>query len=453
MFKLNFSLKKLCKIFLILLAAFSVSVFLVQLIPNERIRENITESAILMDQEGNYPFAYYPQNYSFRLDNYSEGAILSVLYLSDNQHPFKSAFAQNEYGVSEYPGMESLVHLVSMDEIPSGYMRSSYWLGIRVFLRPFLVIGNYFDFRIILQLLSYLLAAAAILSLASTFHSLLAMLFAFALWICNFQISTVSAICAPLYMLSFIAIIYICRNQKKDINYGYISFILGCFTIFFDWFSFPTMTWGLVAITVILLEEKKGRRDFSHYFNIVFNMGVTWCAGYAAMLLAKVGLSILVSGKAGWEYFIGRVLADSGGHEDSSFLESAFTANKLCINQLIPNQFLSNINENIPLIVCGILILTAFVISFRRIKEDSSLIMLSLISLVPVAWVSLFSSFHIIHFWFAYRTYFSMVWAMLALFYIIYNRIWLNKKSVSRVSSESVVLKVEGDRNNHSESQ
>lgn len=145
-------------IWLALLMCGSIAMIFVQLLPQERIKNNIRSSCELMQEEGVYPTLGIPQT-AYCLDNWTEASLLEFIYHADNERPIYSAFVAEEVNVisdSDSNGVKKLAAAVE-DESLDVIQRPSYWNGFIVFLRPLLYLFDYYVARGILHKLAMIL--------------------------------------------------------------------------------------------------------------------------------------------------------------------------------------------------------------------------------------------------------------------------------------------------------
>ena len=150
---------KLILTFLVMFISGCLLLVLVNLLPSERIRQNILNSVSLFEIQGNYPYMGV-QETAYAVDNWTEAVLLSFYYTSDCNHPIHSAFVATEYRTENSTGVDRLLGVVQdthWRESEHLIIRSSYWLGYSIILRPLLYILDYQSCRMLLNTISYAL--------------------------------------------------------------------------------------------------------------------------------------------------------------------------------------------------------------------------------------------------------------------------------------------------------
>ena len=115
---------------------------LINLLPTENMKENITETVKVMEREGDY-HEVLPGVISSRLDNFTD----SIMLVSSAHCEEASLIerAMNVYRV-RYEGKTPSETLVSYGKGEEGYSTgaySRYWHGYQIFLKPLLIFFNY----------------------------------------------------------------------------------------------------------------------------------------------------------------------------------------------------------------------------------------------------------------------------------------------------------------------
>lgn len=172
---------------------------------------------------------------------------------------------------------------------------SRYWHGYVVVQRFLLMFFNYYEIRIIngiCQLLIFCTALHFILkykgikygfALATSYILLMPM----ALAQCFFYSSV--------YYVAFGALlIYLKFKTNLELRERYIYFflVLGAVTTYLDLLTYPMLTWGLVIIWWILLQEKK-ESIVGYVLKVIFS-AVAWVMGYAVMWAGKWAIGSII---------------------------------------------------------------------------------------------------------------------------------------------------------------
>ena len=171
-------------VYIILIVLFVVSLTISSLFPSEWIKENMAESANILELESNYKQVnVFYKGVAIPFDNYTDALMLNTAYSIDNARPLYSAFTARKNYI---PGETNTVieETVGELQVPSGYDKKDsvaelkdtvngrvlesfeygrYWHGYLVFLRPLLLIMDLGGIRILLQALIFILCISLII--------------------------------------------------------------------------------------------------------------------------------------------------------------------------------------------------------------------------------------------------------------------------------------------------
>ena len=158
----------------------------------------------------------------------------------------------------------------------------------------------------------------------------------------NLQVASSVMAQAAMFVIVFLNVIILTRSQSKK-WWSYLFFLIGMVSVYFDWFTFPVITYCVPMLSVLCMEwkENAGERKAGYYMHLIFEKGVLWCLGYGLMLLSKTAVSTVFAGKSALAYFLGRVTTNAGmvaGNEESAISMTAKALIK-CFNGILPLTF------------------------------------------------------------------------------------------------------------------
>lgn len=411
-FQVTFEIKKMVGIWLALLMCGSIAMILVQLLPQERIKNNIRSSCELMQEEGVYPTLGVPQ-VAYSLDNWTDASVLEFIFHADNARPIYSAFVAEEVSIADDLDPNGVKKLASAieDESLDVIRRPSYWNGFIVFLRPLLCLFDYYVARGILHKLAMILVGLFIIWNARRVgcHEAIGSAIIFSL----FTVYVLSMNFAMGIFCLFIAmgaVVYL--YESKDINYLTAMFVVGIITAYMDWLSIPLITFGVPMVYVInKMYSESTDFKFVSYFNTVWNAALGWCMGYGVMIISKTLISSLVIGSDAMRYLVGRLADDAitnsgnGGGIDLLMYAACAVALVRCIfPEILELDFLKGyIGGAVVLILIAIVIGIIFFYYKHCTHKQSYIKILLLIALSPLVWYIVFSG-HINHTGIEFRT-------------------------------------------------
>lgn len=418
-FRLDTSPLKLAAVFGAVLVAGSVLLILVSAIPDANIDENIRISSEQMSKEGKYPeLVPGRKDYFYKVDNWTEAALLNMIYTGSSEHPVEAAFAQKEYQTDQKnaSGVDRLAAAVKdgSEENGSYVLRSTYWLGVRIFLIPLLAIADYYTLRPFMIFFNLALFFGLAMLLAKKISTKTGVVFFLSVLMLNCFVSVVQWCNGlPCFWISAGAIVYILYRFPQKINYCCLFLLTGALTSYFDWFSIPLITFGLPAAIVILLElREKSGKSFLEYFNFLFKSGLGWCLGYGLMLISRVVISTIVEGSGSFQNFWERVVYNITSSNNSAAGSGIGEKLETVLNGfsgIFPLSMWGKTFAGIVLVL-GFVVIAYLAIRFR--KELPGLSALAIVSLAPFAWFVVFNGYCRVHYWIAFRVFIitTFVW-------------------------------------------
>lgn len=403
LFFCDFKLSVMIKIFLFIALIGCTLLVLVHCLPEERIRNNIAKSIEYMNEEGSYPYMGV-KDIGFALDNYTEASLLNFMYTADNEKPLYSAFVQQEYFPKEWnSGVDCLNGAVNeLGGEMSGKLsvRSSYWLGYSIFLRPLLFIRDYYDIRSINNVLAMILFAGIAVTMAKKINNYISLAFVTTLCCFNYYVLSLN-ITLGIFCVYVVygAIAYILKKEEK-INIGYTMLAIGALTAFFEWFSIPYITFGIPVVILLYIKRVNGNRTIIEYFNYLFQSSVSWIGGYGGMIILKPLIASLLTDNSAISSFTSRFLADS---IDKTMTIAEFKMSVLQLLRLVfPLHFADDINNRwIVHFIFMLFIIMVLCVFFYK-DEIGYWLSLLIISVSPILWCIVFKG-HIHHTGIDYR--------------------------------------------------
>lgn len=174
---------------------------------------------------------------------------------------------------------------------------SRYWNGYVVILRALFMIFDYYEIRVInciCQIALFVLIAHYIwkkkgVRYAIAFATSYFLLMPLALIYC-LQYTWI-------YYVAFLALLVYIKYidyWEKDGRYIYLFFLVGAAAIYFDLWTYPLLTWGLLTVWMVLLQEEQ--TACVHIKRVVFS-AIAWLIGYAGMWIGKWAVGSLVLGE------------------------------------------------------------------------------------------------------------------------------------------------------------
>lgn len=372
---------------------------------NSTVKENISRSVIKLEEETDYYKILYDNRF-FQLDNWTEASVLNFIYNNYDDSALKTAFAEKE-GYALYhdraveTSVEALASIVS-NEVQWEFVRPAYWLGGRTILITLLHFMDYQQIRIALTGFGYFLFSLTMVIITKRKSSMIAVLFTGAFMLINFQYAlmnmTLGMFC---FWIAFIAMIYL--SFAKEPDYLYLLFVIGLVTQYLEWFALSIITFGIVTIYVILLEWLKNKDiSFVELFNYIFNAAIGWILGFSIMFVGRLAISYAVIGKDAIAYIFERVNDDVVSKGETSIFSSILNANLSCLKGIFPAS-ITNLDSK-GIFIIGATVITMLLLAIIVCKDKRAIFLSCLlVSLAPILWISVLSSYCVNHYWILFR--------------------------------------------------
>lgn len=285
--------KKFLITYITLLVSFTFFILGVHMIPKRLLIPHVLQSAQLIKTEG--IFRQIGNIYLLQIDNMTDCMMMNMAITADDNHPIVSAM-NNYYSCNsvdeDYHNMAlNTIQLAEngADSLPERIHYGRYWQGSQIFLRPLLVITNYFGIRIINYIMLSILLVWLLLLIASNFGRTVSLLFLISLLFVGAPIVPLSiqlSVCFYLMFISSIIIMKFCTIQNSLL----LFFIIGAFTSYFDFLTIPQITLGIPLIFLLL----KNRVDNPSKYVIILSL--SWFLGYALLWSSKWMIAYLLTG-------------------------------------------------------------------------------------------------------------------------------------------------------------
>lgn len=402
-------MKEACKTIVVLILGLigaTMLMLLINLLPNEVMKQHIAESVKIMEQEQDY-HEVIPGVISSRLDNFTD----SIMLLS-SAHKTENGLidrTMNAYRVG-YAGKTPSETLVAYGEGEGGYSVSSYsryWHGYQVILKPLLLFFNYQEIRYLNMCLQLLLVIGIITEMTKKkmgiyiipYMIMLFSLMPFSVGL-SLQFSSIFYIAniAVFVLLKWFDVI----KEKK--NFFLFFLIVGMLTSFMDFLTYPLVTLGIPIVFYFLLMEKK-----TLFYNLIkiIKYSIIWAIGYIVMWSGKwiIG-SILLRKNIITDAIEALLNRTSSETADATFTHwSVIEKNAdAMFSTPIKLLFLAT------LLILLVVLITKTIMNRKNYFSNWHYL---LIACMPIAWYIVAANHSYMHFWFTYRELSILIFAVL----------------------------------------
>lgn len=373
-------LKPFVKIFVILIAAFFLSMTLVYCIPASWIQENVTKSLEVMETEGERPmYAFY--RHSAIVDNHTDMLMYESLIANrDYYNPIQASVSINQY--------------------------PRYWHGYQVILRPLTVIFQVQELRYLGMLLFYLLFAWSAWLVAQKTKPVHGILYVFTIASSYLvAVTTCFQYLTTFYVLFLSLIVILTGYERKRAVPSWLMlcfFVTGMVENFFDFLTYPIITLGIPLVLLLWMRVRDEQADFKNNFWFMFRASVSWGLGYALTWIAKWGISILVFGMKYFWRTMEVVKFRLEGSEEVPLDRIGTIQKNLKAWLNVQDGGLITWSKVAVLIFLAALLL----VLWKKLKDRKTVLAyvpMLFVAAYPYIWYLIMSNHSQIHFWYTYR--------------------------------------------------
>ena len=408
--------KKYIISFCIVIILMIVLLLMEKTIPNEKSRQNILKSEKYYHDYFDYQFSNINilKHKHEAVDVTADLYHLSMIYMEDNKHPWKSFIEMNK----DSKISEQMINKESFRNIKIDSDYSRYWNGQLIILKPllsfFTMTTIYNIYMIVFGMLYFIL-----LFLLFKHSKIFAIIFTLSSIIINLFFVTTCDNLIHVFSIGIISsIILIKMYEKQSKNIDLLFLIVGMLTVYFDHITCETITLTLPLIIYVFLNYKDYKKlDYRKVIKYIF----LWFVGYCLTFITKwILLTIHYHG-----HFIEKVIEPMTiriYYENKSILSVFFNTMKE-----LPNYFYPFGNNIIKYIFLLFGIVSLIILIIKDNKNKVYYIMMALISIIPIIRYFVLSSHSNYHNFFAYRAFLPLIMVCMLYIFIILKKLLKRK--------------------------
>lgn len=265
-------------------------------IPNERIYDNMYESALFFKDH-----APYVNESQLRLvqDNYADVILLNVTW-NMGSDPFvstlNSAYYDGDDGTTD--NGENWGFYCTLAGTPPNKDYSRYWHGMAALIRPFMLFTDIDGIKLIGTITAFVLLAvntALLITKRQYFAagSLVAALMCVHVWNIGISLEYQPAVLVTLALLPLYILF-----EKNDGALSIFAVISGVMIAFFDFLTCETLTILIPLIIVFIMRKQDNRLpEFKDCFLLTMKCGTAWFLSYSGAYIVKWSAASLVTGE------------------------------------------------------------------------------------------------------------------------------------------------------------
>ena len=401
------------KMFLLVLISIIIGFILllvVYSIPIDKILAHVKDSIDVYDEHLITQWAGWTR-YT-HLSNTTDSTIINEAICRAYDSTIKNALLNPRFAYPDFSEFNSSVgSLVSYVNEIKGFsieIFPRYWHGYLIFFIPVLFVSTIGSLRVILMMMFFLLSAVLIYELGKINKVYIYIYSVVALFI-NPITATLSFHNTTIYLLSLVYLLVIAKyNDELSKNNRYILLFVSnaILVAYFDFFTYPLVSWGLPLCLKIILSKKNYRENLVD----VVILSLSWIFGYVFMWAGKwVLASILTDVNVVADGFNQSIYRISG--DNYSYLDTLTNIFESC--------------NDLPMILLFIFaIIIVLLITYKEnnkpklnFSSTKDILPYLLIGLGPFVWYFVIRNHSYIHPWFEYRELAVTLFALLVSLY------------------------------------
>ena len=400
--KNNYYLKRYTFTFIIVILLMIVFLLMEKSIPNEKSRRNILKSEKYYHEYFDHQFSNINiiKNKHETVDVTADLYHLSMIYLEDNKHLWKSFIEMNK----DSEISQKMIRKESFRSIKIDSDYSRYWNGQLIILKPLL---SFFTMPTIynIYLVLFTITFSILLFMLFKQSKLLAIIFTISSIIINaFFVTTCDNLMHDIMISMIASIILIKMYEFKNKNIDLLFLIVGMLAVYFDHITCETLTLTLPLFIYVYLNMNDSKKVKS---KSIIKFIMLWLLGYCFTFGFK-WLLVIIHYHGG---FIDKVLNPMAiriMYENENIFIVFFNTLKELPNYLYPFGFLT-----IKMIVLFISILLLIYLIVKDKKNKHYYLWLFLIAIVPLIRYFVLSSHSNYHNYFTYRAFLPFIMMIL----------------------------------------
>lgn len=392
------------------------ALILTSLIPNEKLRDNMLDSALLMNGADPFP---QKDGRNTITDNYADIILLNVIWNIDSGKPFVSSLDTKYFdgndGVTDYGENYRLFAALNGTAPNTDYSR--YWHGSAVFIRPLMTLTNINGVRLTGAVATLLLLVVSCIMLAKRRLYLEAVALALAFicvqaWNIRLSMEYQPAVLVTLTILPF----FLTLEKKGDTALVILSIVSGTMIAFFDFLTAETLTLLIPLITVMSARYSEGRFASAGTGLVTSaKCSLGWILAYGGTYLAKWTAASAVTGENKFTAALSSVEERfTGSTENLSPFAQIFAAPFTNISTMLGGK----VRVDIFPAVIGIILIAAAVgaaLYFSRYNKNARgyILVVFILAAVPYLRYAVLNNHSYLHDFFTYRAQAAVVLALL----------------------------------------
>lgn len=384
------------------------------------IFHNAQASAITFEKEGE-TFSWAYGNISGGLDDYTDSIMIQKAIFPGTGHVLEDALQNPGYDYLQTNPVKALLnelHGETDGHVIANYGR--YWHGYLLYLKPLLLWGTVGQIRMLNGMLQLLLTFYMVSLIREKLGRWYPWAFVFTYLSLNPISLAMSFQYSSMYYLMIGISLWILSKKNLLLHpyeYLYVFTAAGIGTAFFDFLTYPLVSYGIPVTLFLLLRNKAGvLMKTWEEIQVTILAGLAWCFGYGGMYLSKWLLSWYFIGYNAFQEAVGQALYRMSDHVVASEVVwpelSCSVGYSILLNVCVMLQ-----NPAIWLLLLFLFLQTVRMYFTKKEKMGGRNTLpirsaLAVVSISPFVWYMVLINHSFLHYWFTFRELSIFIFAM-----------------------------------------
>lgn len=382
------------------------------LIPRERLRANMTESARILHEKDDY-YNEIENIFGSKIDWFADSVLLNIAYHFDKDKPFTSVMTSAYYYTRAWYQSTDLLESLEKD-LPANRQYLRYWHGSAVIVRLMHLFTDIRGMHITFGVLIALLFAGLNILLIKKGYGYAALSFTVSMiavnaWFVPFSLEyTWMFIVMPICT----GICVVMAAGGKEAYIPLIMFTCGIVANYLDFLTTETITFTIPLLLVFYIMTR-GREAEKKDFILIAKSTASWGVGYVLMWVSKWILAgiILCENTIPYvkEHIAERLDGDAYGLSTAAVTVSAPIKNLRCI---FPFEY--GAAGAVIIIICVLIIIYfLYVYGINKNAQRSKTVLYLIAGMIPYIRYIILHNHSFKHFFFTYRAQMATVLALM----------------------------------------
>lgn len=401
---------------IIILISIFLGTFLLYLsykIPHSNMEKNVYKSYQVFEKEGDHPAVINQLKEQSRLDNFTDALMLLNTITDSNISTLKQCLLVYRYGDLYALPINTLKKISNHEKVTEIVSYPRYWHGYLIVLKPLVSIFNYKQIRLINGLFQMLIISFVILLFCKRKKYKLIIPYILLILVLMPPVIFKSLQYSTVWYIFNIGILFLLLfSNKINLSFKYVLYIfgiLGAMTAYFDFYTYPIVTFGIPAIIYFSIFDSKNDNKIYKFFSI----GFSWAYTYFTVWVSKWIIGTIFTD----ENVIRNALETAGGRVSNIDSAGQEFTRMSAVSRNIDLFFNKYIVISLLIVLFIFIVISIKKYNLKNIRDIKSQWPLIIIGMMPFMWYYVFGNHSYIHYWMTNKglcvTYFAIVMIMI----------------------------------------